>query len=154
MVIGEAEAAFTPLLPKERGSPRASSRSPAAGAGFIHPATAISKNRKWIQNSGYLRSLANYREPQVEPTKKSMMEPNPVFGSYAISRWWKRGWVQPHMRGPKLPAIEKFINDRIGSPMIRHGGEAQYADHSEQLSDAFGPNAEDTTILNAFSVRG
>jgi len=61
---------------------------------------------------------------------------------------------QPHMRGPKLLAIEKFINDRIGSPMIQHGGEAQYADHSEQSIDAFGPNGEDTTILNEFSVRG
>ena len=61
---------------------------------------------------------------------------------------------QPHMRGPKLLAIEKFINGRIGSPMVQHGGEAQYADHSEQSIDAFGPNGEDATILNEFSVRG
>jgi hypothetical protein len=60
----------------------------------------------------------------------------------------------PHMRGPKLLAIEKFINGRIGSPMVQHGGEAQYADHSEQSIDAFGPNGEDATILNEFSVRG
>jgi hypothetical protein len=38
--------------------------------------------------------------------------------------------------------------------MIQHGGEAQYKDHSEQSIDAFGPNGEDVTILNEFSVRG
>ena len=38
--------------------------------------------------------------------------------------------------------------------MIRHGGEAQYADHSERSIDAFGPHGEYVTILNEFSVRG
>ena len=36
----------------------------------------------------------------------------------------------------------------------QHGGEMQYADHSDQAIDAFGPNGEDVTILNQFSVRG
>ena len=61
---------------------------------------------------------------------------------------------QPHRRGPKVLTVQEFINSRIGSPMIQHGGEAQYADHSEQSIDAFGPNGEDVTILNEFSVRG
>ena len=61
---------------------------------------------------------------------------------------------QPHRRGPKVLTVQKFVNNRIGSPMIQHGGEAQYADHSEQSIDAFGPNGEDVTILNEFSVRG
>jgi len=38
--------------------------------------------------------------------------------------------------------------------MIQHGGEAQYADHSEQSIDAFGPEGEDVTNLNEFSARG
>jgi hypothetical protein len=59
----------------------------------------------------------------------------------------------PHMRGPRLGEIQKFVNDGIGSPMVQHGGEAQYTDHSEQAIDAFGPNGEDVTILNEFSVR-
>ncbi len=37
--------------------------------------------------------------------------------------------------------------------MIQHGGETQYADHSGQAIDAFGPSGEDVTILNEFSVR-
>jgi hypothetical protein len=61
---------------------------------------------------------------------------------------------QPHRRGPKVTQVEEYINSRIGTPMIQHGGEAQYADHSEQAIDAFGPNGEDVTILNEFSVRG
>jgi hypothetical protein len=61
---------------------------------------------------------------------------------------------QPHRRGAKVIPVQEFINARIGSPMIQHGGEAQYADHSEQAIDAFGPDGEDVTILNEFSVRG
>jgi len=61
---------------------------------------------------------------------------------------------QPHRRGAKVLTVQEFINSRIGSPMIQHGGEAQYADHSEQAIDAFGPEGEDVTILNEFSVRG
>jgi hypothetical protein len=60
---------------------------------------------------------------------------------------------QPHRRGPKVLTVQEFINSRIGSPVIQHGGEAQYADHSDQSIDAFGPNGEDVTILNEFSVR-
>ena len=60
---------------------------------------------------------------------------------------------QPHRRGAKVLPVQEFVNSRIGSPMIQHGGEAQYADHSEQSIDAFGPNGEDVTILNEFSVR-
>lgn len=60
---------------------------------------------------------------------------------------------QPHRRGPNVLAVQNLVNTRIGSPMIQHGGEAQYADHSEQSIDAFGPNGEDVTILNEFSVR-
>lgn len=60
---------------------------------------------------------------------------------------------QPHRRGAKVLEVQEYVNSRIGSPMVQHGGEAQYADHSEQSIDAFGPNGEDTTILNEFSVR-
>ncbi|MEX2357941.1 MAG: hypothetical protein WEE51_06395, partial [Pirellulaceae bacterium] len=49
--------------------------------------------------------------------------------------------------------VQSFVNTRIGVPMIQHGGEMQYADHSEQSIDAFGPAGEDVTILNQFSVR-
>jgi hypothetical protein len=60
---------------------------------------------------------------------------------------------QPHRRGAHLLAIQKFINPRIGVPMVQHGAEAQYADHSQQAIDTFGPHGEDVTILNEFSVR-
>jgi hypothetical protein len=61
---------------------------------------------------------------------------------------------QAHRRGPKFYAVQKFVNSQIGAPMVQHGGEAQYADHSEQAIDVFGPSGEHCTILNEFSVRG
>jgi hypothetical protein len=60
---------------------------------------------------------------------------------------------QPHLRGPRVIPIMQYINERIGAPMVQHGGEAQYADHSQQAIDAFGPDGEVCTILNEFSVR-
>ncbi|MEX0792947.1 MAG: hypothetical protein WD045_07395, partial [Pirellulaceae bacterium] len=60
---------------------------------------------------------------------------------------------QPHRRGAFFTKVQSFVNTRIGVPMIQHGGEMQYADHSEQSIDAFGPAGEDVTILNQFSVR-
>jgi hypothetical protein len=60
---------------------------------------------------------------------------------------------QPHRRGYNLIPVQDFINRKIGVEMIQHGGEAQFADHSAQSIDAFGPNGEDVTILNELSVR-
>lgn len=42
----------------------------------------------------------------------------------------------------------------VNLPMIQHGGEMQYTDHSDQSVDAFCPDGQDVTILNQFSVRG
>ena len=60
---------------------------------------------------------------------------------------------QPHRRGAYLLAVQEFINSRIGVPMVQHGAEAQYADHSQQAIDAFGPRGEDVSVLNELSVR-
>jgi hypothetical protein len=60
---------------------------------------------------------------------------------------------QRHMRGPRLIPIMEFINGRIGVDMVQHGGEAQYAGHSEQSIDAFGPGCEHVTLLNELTVR-
>ncbi len=59
----------------------------------------------------------------------------------------------PHMRGPRFFEVQRYVNSRIGVPMIQHGGEAQFKDHSEQSIDAFGPAGEDLTILNEHSLR-
>jgi hypothetical protein len=61
--------------------------------------------------------------------------------------------AQPHCRALEVFAMQEFIDFRIASPMIPHGGEAQFSDHSEQSIDAFGPNGEDVTTLDEFSVR-
>ncbi|MEM6472665.1 MAG: hypothetical protein AAF802_24100 [Planctomycetota bacterium] len=59
----------------------------------------------------------------------------------------------PHMRGANVLTIQKFVNRRIGVPMIQHGGEAQYTDHSEQSIDMFTPEGNDVTLLNELTVR-
>jgi hypothetical protein len=59
----------------------------------------------------------------------------------------------PHRRGPYFLRVQEFVNTRIGIDMVQHGGEAQYADFSEQSIDVFGPNREQCTILNEYSVR-
>ena len=61
---------------------------------------------------------------------------------------------QPHRRGANFLQVQSNVNSKIGVPMVQHGGEMQYTDHSDQAIDAFGPNGEDVTILNQFSVRG
>ena len=48
---------------------------------------------------------------------------------------------QDHRRGPKFYEVQRFINSRIGAPMVQHGGEAQFTDHSEQILDALVPRA-------------
>ena len=55
---------------------------------------------------------------------------------------------QSHMRGPRFFQVRDFINQAIGSPMVQHGGEFQYTDHSEQLLDVFGPGPSDERLIN------
>ena len=58
-----------------------------------------------------------------------------------------------HVIGANTQKVMNYINPKIGSAMIQHGGEAQYADLSEQSIDVFGPGGEDYTVLNAFSLK-
>jgi hypothetical protein len=62
---------------------------------------------------------------------------------------------QQHRRGPKVLAVQEFVNSRIGSPMLQHGADAQFlSEHRSEPIDAFGPNGEDVTILNQFRHAG
>ena len=56
---------------------------------------------------------------------------------------------QPHMRGPKLSMVQDYVNRRIGSPMVQHGADAQYADHADERIDVFGPDGQEFTLKNA-----
>jgi len=58
-----------------------------------------------------------------------------------------------HVIGANKKKVMDYVNSRIGSPMIQHGGEAQYADISDQSIDVFGPEGQDYTIINSWSVR-
>lgn len=60
---------------------------------------------------------------------------------------------QPHRRGPFFLSVQQFVNSRIRVGMLQHGGEMQFADHTEQSIDAFGPQGENVTILNMYSLK-
>ncbi len=60
---------------------------------------------------------------------------------------------QPHMRGPRFYRIQSFINTRLGTSMIQHSGEAQYADHSEDTIDVFGPKGQYNHLVGVWEIR-
>lgn len=60
----------------------------------------------------------------------------------------------PHRKGANTQKVMDYVNPRIGSPMIQHSGNAQFADHTNQGNiDTFGPDGEKFTILNEFSLK-
>jgi hypothetical protein len=42
---------------------------------------------------------------------------------------------QDARRGPKFYEVQEFVNDAIGKPMVQHGAEDEYLDHSEDLDE-------------------
>lgn len=59
---------------------------------------------------------------------------------------------QPHMRGPRYFKIRDFINARLGKPLIQHSGEAQFADHSTDLIDVFGPKGQHNQLRSVAEI--
>jgi hypothetical protein len=61
---------------------------------------------------------------------------------------------QGHMRSPEFNKVKEYVNSRIGVPMVQHSGQAQFAAHSDEAVDVFGPDGEECTLLNKFSIEG
>jgi hypothetical protein len=58
---------------------------------------------------------------------------------------------QDARRGPKFYEVQRFVNDAIGKPMVQHGAEDEYLDHSDDLDEtifAFFPEAREPKILH------
>jgi hypothetical protein len=53
-----------------------------------------------------------------------------------------------------LDELLATINRRIGVPMLQHSSEAQFADHTEDKINAFGPNGEFRVLLDLGAIRG
>jgi hypothetical protein len=53
----------------------------------------------------------------------------------------------PHKYNPRFPEIQRALNTRMDTPMVQHGGEAQFTSLNEQpihvFFPRFGPNGED-----------
>jgi hypothetical protein len=52
-----------------------------------------------------------------------------------------------------LDELLETINRRIGVPMLQHSSEAQFADHSEDQVNAFGPNGEFRMLGDLAAIR-
>jgi hypothetical protein len=49
---------------------------------------------------------------------------------------------QLSMRGPRLYAIQDYINGRIGVPVLQHGGDAQARPHAAEVIHVFSPGGK------------
>jgi len=56
-------------------------------------------------------------------------------------------------RGPMVDEVQAFLNTEIKVPMVQHGAEAQFQDHSKQFLYFFGPHGENTVWLNELTAR-
>jgi hypothetical protein len=53
---------------------------------------------------------------------------------------------QPHRRGVRVNPVIAYVNGLIGAPVLQHGGQAQYADHSDEDVDVFCPDGSAFTL--------
>jgi len=60
---------------------------------------------------------------------------------------------QRHMRGPEFNRVQQFVNSRIGIPMIQHSDQSKFTHHSNEPVDVFGPQGQECTLLNEFTIR-
>lgn len=59
-----------------------------------------------------------------------------------------------HMRSPLFDRVQEYINARLKVPMVQHGGEMQYTDHSEQTIDGFMPTGDFFQTETLAGIRG
>lgn len=59
---------------------------------------------------------------------------------------------QKHVRAARFYEVQSFICSRIGSEMVKHGGEAQYADHTDQILDVFEPGGAQWELSNKAEI--
>jgi hypothetical protein len=48
-------------------------------------------------------------------------------------------------RPARLFRVEEFVNGRIGTEMVHHGGQFQYSEHTNDVVEVFGPKGESYT---------
>jgi hypothetical protein len=59
-----------------------------------------------------------------------------------------------HMKGYLVDSVAKYVNDRIGSPMVQHGGEAQFAPEiTNQILDVFTPDGRWFELMSDVEIR-
>jgi len=62
--------------------------------------------------------------------------------------------ARQRLKGPVVRQIQRFVNPRIGSPMVRSWGEARPIDMSESDIHVFGPMGQTRTLENSEEING
>jgi hypothetical protein len=57
-----------------------------------------------------------------------------------------------HMRGKELFDVQHFINRRIGAPMILHGDQEKFSDHTDEQIDVFFPDGRVFTCRDKVEI--
>lgn len=59
----------------------------------------------------------------------------------------------PHRRGARVAPVQRFVNRIIGVPMVQHGGQAQFAAHSNETLDVFCPDGSTFELVGRGPIR-
>jgi hypothetical protein len=59
----------------------------------------------------------------------------------------------PHLRGKDFFDVQHFVNGRIGAPMILHGDQEKYRDHTDEPIDVFYPDGRVMTCRNKIEIQ-
>lgn len=60
---------------------------------------------------------------------------------------------QTHRRPARYFDVKNFVNERIGVPMVQHGGESQFKDHTNQAIDVFAPDGKSLELRDERALR-
>jgi hypothetical protein len=92
----------------------------------------VQRNGKYIHADYDLLDIIDAKDPK----------PNDVIESILDDA--------PHNYSPRFPEIQQTLNGRMDTPMVQHGGEAQFTHLNEQPIHVFfprsGPNGEDYSL--------
>jgi hypothetical protein len=74
---------------------------------------------------------------------------NLAFPMFELSTPHNEIFLQKH----ELRDVIRAINDQIGAPMLQHGSEMQFADHSQDRINVFGPKGEFLVLLDLAGIQ-
>ena len=59
----------------------------------------------------------------------------------------------PHNRGKRFFDVQHFLNKKMGAPLVLHGSQAKWKDHTDEPIDIFCPNGEVREAINLHQIK-